>query len=169
MFVRIKRIKGQDYGYLVENSWTERGPRQKVTKYLGKILRPGPTKSESLAEFAGAQFVDENDFKTVAKKLIELELSNHDIDDVHVNFDEYRVMKNGRNVVIAMHEGFVCGETIKRLLAYVPDEDYSGFDLADRITGAGIKIEKDVFVALFEKLQHQVARQKAQEQGEFYY
>ena len=68
----------------------------------------------------------------------------------------------------AMNEGFLCGQSLKRLAEYSPDEDYSGFLLADLITAAGTRIEKDVFVALFEKLQRKEAEKKA-EKADFYY
>ena len=38
MFVRVKNIKGRKYAYLVENEWTPWGSRQRVTKYLGKLV-----------------------------------------------------------------------------------------------------------------------------------
>ncbi len=43
-FIRTKKIDGKEYAYLVENKWYKRkvkgrgkGPRQKVTKYLGRV------------------------------------------------------------------------------------------------------------------------------------
>jgi hypothetical protein len=38
-FIRIKRIKEWTYLYLVENIWTDKGSRQKVLKYYGKVDR----------------------------------------------------------------------------------------------------------------------------------
>ena len=44
VFIRLKNINGKQYAYLVENKWYKRkfkskskGPRQKVSKYLGRV------------------------------------------------------------------------------------------------------------------------------------
>jgi hypothetical protein len=37
MFIRIKNIKKNKYAYLVNNKWTKKGTRQKVSKYLGRV------------------------------------------------------------------------------------------------------------------------------------
>ena len=171
MFVRIKRIKGQDYGYLVGSVWTNKGPRQKVTKYLGKIIRGVPTKSETLEEFVkkpAEQFVQEKEYADIVKQLVALTLHHHDLVDTDIDFAQHTVKRKGRNCVLAMNEGFLCGETLRQLFSYNSDDDYSGFVLADRITATGIKIEKDVFIALFGKLQKKVEQQKAEEM-DFYY
>lgn len=39
VFIRIKKIKGQPYAYSVSNKWTAKGSRQKVGKYLGKVIQ----------------------------------------------------------------------------------------------------------------------------------
>ena len=61
---------------------------------------------------------------------------------------------------MAIDEGFLCSASIKKLLDYVPEEDYTGFMLADRLTAAGIRIDKETFVALFEKLQQKIAKKQ---------
>ena len=40
MFIRIKTIKNNKYGYLVENNWRKRkqSSRQKVKEYLGRVI-----------------------------------------------------------------------------------------------------------------------------------
>ncbi|MBN2454849.1 hypothetical protein JXB11_04870 [Candidatus Woesearchaeota archaeon] len=173
MFVRVKRVKGQDYGYLVENTWTGSGTRQKVMAYLGKILKPARVKSEGLGGFlkldSVGEYIRKSEYREAVKALVRLELYNHAVDDkIAADFENFMVTKGGRNVVLALNEGFLCGHSLKRALEYVPDEDYSGFLLADVLTGAGIKVEKDAFVALFEKLQGREAEKKA-EGMDFYY
>jgi hypothetical protein len=168
LFVRIKRIKGQEYGYLVENSWTGEGTRQRVTGYLGKILRPVRVKSEALAPNP-AEHVSKTSYPELMKQLVLLELSNHELDGkVSVDFENYAVGDGKKKIVLAINDGFLCSHSLKRLLSYLPDEDYTGFLMADLITGAGIKVEKDVFIALFEKLQGSVQK-KAEEKMDFYY
>ena len=53
-FVRVKRINGGTYAYLVENSWTRKGTRQKVSRYLGKVHAVEKSGSESLSVFSKA-------------------------------------------------------------------------------------------------------------------
>ncbi|MAG15564.1 hypothetical protein CMO88_00730 [Candidatus Woesearchaeota archaeon] len=174
-FVRVKKISGSEYAYLVENSWTQRGGRQKVAKYLGKVHKPEKVKSESLANFLGitniGKHIRDNDFKRIAADLIKLEMRNHDVktDDFAVNFDDLSVKKsNGKNIVIAINNGFLCSHTLKNLLEYKPEQDYSGYLLADLITAAGIVPEQDVFVELYGKFRakHEAA---AARKFEFYY
>src|SRR3989338_7166385 len=114
-FVRVKRISGGEYAYLVENSWTERGARQKVGKYLGKVYRPEKAKSEGLGAFLGISDVGRhmrtNEFKSIAADLTRLELHKHGLkeDEFAINFDESSVKNSrGKNIAIAMNEGFLC-------------------------------------------------------------
>jgi hypothetical protein len=168
LFVRVKHIKGQDYGYLVENSWRDEGTRQKVAAYLGKILRPSRVKSEVL-NANPAEHVSKTSYSELMKQLVLLELMNHGLEGkVSVDFDNFAVSCGNKKVVVALNEGFLCSHSLKKLISYIPDDDYTGFLLADLITGAGIKVEKDVFVELFQKLQGSVQK-KQEEKMDFYY
>ncbi len=174
-FVRVKRISGGEYAYLVENSWTERGARQKVGKYLGKVYRPEKAKSEGLGAFLGipdaGKHIRNSDFKAIAADLIRRELHNHCIKegDFAINFDESSVRDGrGKEATIAMNSGFLCRHTLGRLLEYDADKDYSGYLLADLITAAGIAPEQDVFIELYgkSKAKHEAA---AARKFDFYY
>ena len=50
-FFRIKKIKGKEYTYLVENEWKRKGSRQKVKGYLGRIYRFDLKNKNSFIEF----------------------------------------------------------------------------------------------------------------------
>ncbi len=174
-FVRVKKISGGEYAYLVENSWTDRGARQKVGKYLGKVHRPEKAKSEGLMAFLGISDVGRHlrssDFKSIAADLIKLELNNHGAkeSDFAIDFDEFRVKnRRGKNIAIAMNEGFLCSHTLRRLLEYDAEKDYSGYILADLITAAGILPEQEVFIELYGKFRarHEAA---AARKFDFYY
>lgn len=174
-FVRVKRISGGEYAYLVENSWTDRGARQKVGKYLGRVHRPEKAKSEGLGAFLGisdlGKHIRSKDFKAVAADLVKLELHNHGVKegDFEVNFDNLSVRDSrGKGVAISMNSGFLCSHTLNRLLEYDADKDYSGYLLADLITAAGIVPEHDVFIELYGKFRakHEAA---AARKFEFYY
>ncbi|MBI2580887.1 hypothetical protein HYV85_03700 [Candidatus Woesearchaeota archaeon] len=81
VFIRIKRISGKEYAYLVANNWTGSGPRQKVSKYLGKVIRPEKAKSEALQAFLELtseqdlqQWIGKSGFKEITAALIRWEL-----------------------------------------------------------------------------------------------
>jgi hypothetical protein len=183
-FIRIKRISGKEYGYLVANSWTGSGPRQKVSKYLGRVIRPEKAKSEALQAFLGLtaeqelrQWMGKNSFKEVAAALIRLELKNHGINDNNsyktaVETADFLDDK-GKPIVFALNDGFLCSHTAKKLLEYDPAADYSGYNLADSLTAAGIAVDKNVFITLFGKAQATVKKQQetAEEKAfkDFYY
>ena len=186
VFVRIKRISGGEYAYLVANSWTGSGPRQKVSEYLGKATRPAKAKSEGLRAFLGltsdkdlADWITKSSFAEIAAALVKLELKNHCIDGtssykINAENGEFTNEK-GRKIVFALNDGFLCSHTAKKLLGYDPAADYSGYNLADALTAAGIAVDKDVFISLFGKMQatsgarRQEAEAAEKEAKEFYY
>ncbi len=164
-FIRTKEVKGQKYAYLVENKWTNRGARQKVGKYLGRIYAPQKRNKTGLKEHLNIKdlrnYVEDNDFKKIINDLIALELHNHGL--THFYADKQK------NKVIALNQGFLCKHTMKELLNYNPEED-QGLKLAELITGAGIDVEKEVFIELFEKPKKQAAAKQAEQVSkEFYY
>ncbi len=183
-FVRIKRISGKEYGYLVANSWTAKGPRQNVSKYLGRAIRPEKAKSEGLKAFLGftsdkdlAEWIGKSSFREIATALIKLELKNHGIEGNNkykINAGTAELTDDkGREIVFALNNGFLCSHTAKKLLEYDAAADYSGYNLADALTAAGIAVDKDVFISLFGKAQRTGKKaQEAEEEKafkEFYY
>ncbi len=174
-FVRVKRISGGEYAYLVENSWTDKGVRQKVSRYLGKVYSPEKAKSEGLGAFLGipevGRHIRSNSFKAIASDLVKLELHNHSAKegDFAINFDELSVKDGrGKDVAIAMNNGFLCSHTLRQFLEYDAEKDYSGYLLADLITAAGVAPEQDVFIELYGKFKakHEAA---AARKFDFYY
>ncbi|MBI2144047.1 hypothetical protein HYU17_02755 [Candidatus Woesearchaeota archaeon] len=174
-FVRVKRINNKEYAYLVANSWTGSGPRQKVAKYLGRVIRPEKAKNEGLAGFLGltsdsetASWLQKSCFREIAAALVMLELENHNCggNGLKTNAEKAEFLdEKGKNVVFAINDGFLCSHTAKKLLEYDAEQaaaDYSGYSLADSLTAAGIAVDKDVFISLFGKMQA-VATAKEQE------
>lgn len=155
MFIRIKKIKGKPYAYKIENVWTKKGSRQKGTKYLGKVVEP--MKKEDFP----FDVSDNSDYKDSAKKLIKRELSRHGfneelkLENVNVNIEEKKVREKNKSVVIKMNEGYLCDETLKKVVEYVPSqgkhEEEIGYELAEVFVNAGINVEKEMFLKLFEK------------------
>lgn len=177
-FVRVKRISGKEYAYLVANSWTAAGPRQKVAKYLGRVIRPAKPKSEKLEAFLGLteqearQWIGKNSFREIAAQLMMLELGNHNIQGIKANAEAAEFLdEKSKPVVLALNDGHLCSETAKKLLEYDAAADYSGYNLADALTAAGIAVEKDVFVSLFGKAQATTRKEKETKDAfrDFYY
>src|SRR3989344_5502046 len=82
MFVRVKNIKGRKYAYLVENEWTPWGSRQRVTKYLGKLISVERAK-EDVLELP-------NGFKEAIMVAITQEVENHHAAEQKINVDHER-------------------------------------------------------------------------------
>ena len=171
-FVRTKKVKGQQYAYLVENSWQNGTAKQKVSKYLGKVEKPEKTGQNGLKEFLKLENTEEhiknNDFPTVIRNLVMLELNNHKTGKIKLNFEDFSITnEKGKTLVLNTNEGFLCTETIKELLSYNGQEDHSGLVLAELMTRAGIKPENEVFALIFQKMKPLQGKEARPE--EFYY
>jgi len=176
-FIRKKKICGQDYAYLVTNSWTEKGSRQKA-KYLGKVLRLPINQEMEFSNFIlqkhqveaskvlGTKTKDE-----IIHELIAFELAKRGFkeEEIEVNGERKNLLtnqthyfkdkklckiKNHKEVILELNEGFLCNYSLEKLLtARITgyDEREQGIKLAKALLEAGIKADKDLFVALFEK------------------
>jgi hypothetical protein len=155
MFVRVKKIKGRPYAYLVENEWTPWGSRQRVSKYLGKTQTLSRF-SEGLAELpAGLQ--------PAIVEAIAQELSNHGFvregnllkqENVTVDLNEKTVRQNIKKIVLGMNEGYLCDHTLQQLLTFTPEErqDESAKKLASLVLEAGLKLSNEQFLHLYEQV-----------------
>ncbi len=151
MFVRVKNIKGRKYAYLVENEWTPWGSRQKVTKYLGKTITV-PRISEEQKELP-------KELNKALKTAIEQELENHGFknarkDKIIVKLEENKVEEDGKKIVIALNEGYLCDHTLKQLFEFTPLEkpSESATKLANLALEAGLKLSQEQFLHLFEQI-----------------
>jgi hypothetical protein len=163
-FVRIKNIKGQKYGYLVENSWTEKGSRQKVKAYLGRIIQPPKKPELPPPDIAGLNYAD------AIKAITKWTLLQHGFQEgtqsmlmqgtVLADLGENRVLNKTNPAVIAMNEGFLCKHTLQQALEFIPSdnkEEIIGNELASTLLEAGLTVPKEVFVQLFEKITQRFA------------
>ena len=57
-FLRIKKVKGNEYAYLVENKWKS-GSRQKVKGYIGRVHRFDKKEDKDFLGFKGINNIDE--------------------------------------------------------------------------------------------------------------
>ena len=177
MFIRKKLNHGQQYAYLVKNTWLSgKGPRQKVGKYLGKVLKLERKSSEL---FQANEDFSRLDFKDAVMQLVKHELVQHGFfpdkgclasGGIAVDLTSFSVKNKGRPVVLELNNGFLSEETLRQLQRHDPGKDPEGYELAKLLVGAGINISQEAFIALFEKIKP-VAKQEedAKPAEEFYY
>ena len=161
-FIRVKEFKGKyRYAYVVSNKWRKRlgkgqkGSRQKVSKYLGKVLTP--QKEEK--EFTSLSYKTKTD---IVRHLVTHELLQHGFSEKSsiitkdsINFVIKDLKFENDNIVLEMNEGFLCNHTIRRLLNFrsnKEDERERGIDLAKSFLEAGLKVPEEVFVKFYEKV-----------------
>jgi len=153
MFIRIKRIGKQRYGYLVENSWGKKGTRQKVKEYLGKILDIDQTEhiSEETQTIwdALAQTLILAQFTQLKPTLFEKDLNSK---KVRVDIKHSSVQMSEKEIVLKLNEGYLCKHTIKELhkISKEPAVDArAGQELAQALIDVGIKIKPQTFVQIY--------------------
>ncbi|MGM5482757.1 MAG: AAA family ATPase [Nanobdellota archaeon] len=159
MFIRQKKIKDKYYAYLVKNKWTKKGPRQKVTKYLGRVFEFSPQRAITFEEFIG----DINRFNAydLVEKAVCYELYLHGFiqkkgvmvkDDFKVNLATCKVKKAGKAAVLKINNDFLCDFTLKNLLRFTSnkDKEETAKDLATAFIQAGIPVDEQIFIKVFE-------------------
>lgn len=159
MFFRIKKIKGKEYMYIVENSWNRKGSRQKVKGYIGRVYRFGLKNNVGFSEYINQNiqdYIENNTKNKVMSDLVEWELFKFGIDknEFAIDLTNTILQKNRRNVALLLNEGFMCSRTLKNLLEFKAerDEEEDGYRFARCFVEAGIKVPQEVFVGLFSKL-----------------
>lgn len=168
-FIRTKKIKKKsgncyEYAYLVENKWRKRlkgskkGARQKVKAFLGRVYSLNLVNDRNFSEHYNIkdidEYVKENSLSKITKDLVLWEFFKHDVKDVAVDFEEIILRKDKNKIVLRMNEGFLCDCTLKKLLnfKFKEDEYDAGVVLAKVFVEAGIKIPRELFVKVFEKI-----------------
>jgi len=155
MFIRAKIIKNKEYAYLVRNKWTSRGPRQKVTRYLGRVISPDRQKD--------TEYTDESTPRTIPsetiRSLIAWVLVDHGFKREGKSFilDNISVTQNGKvrigqkKGVLHINNDYMCDFTLRKLLKFKSSKDQRevGIELAKAFISAGIPIPEDVFVQVF--------------------
>jgi len=159
-FFRVKKIKGKEYVYLVENEWKKKGSRQRVKSYLGRAHRLNTPNNFDFSEFINnneiEKYVQDNEVSKIIKDLIEWELLNFKVDrnEFSIDLENKTLLKHKKNIVLVINEGFMCNLTLNNLLEFKPEpgEDNEGYNFARVFVEAGIKVPQDVFIGLFAKL-----------------
>jgi len=178
-YIRRKRIKTKkgryEYAYIVENTWKKKikDSRQKVKAYLGRIYVFQRLKDIDFSNFYSIEnindYLKKNSKEKIINDLIKLELHNHGFterDGLLVNnkmffnlekkefYIEEEGNKVNKKIVLALNEGFLCKDNIEKLVNFKASfsDDETGYKLAKAFVEAGIKVPKELFVGVFEKL-----------------
>ena len=157
-FVRVKTIKGNKYGYLVENTWQGKGSRQTVKGYLGKVIVPTANPAGVAPDITQLSFQDS--VLTLARWTLEnhgfaADTGKHTQETVTFDHASKAVLNKTKNAVLQLNEGFLCQHTMTQLLNFVGEgtrEEEVGQRLANTLLEAGISVPHDTFVQLFTKI-----------------
>ena len=160
VFFRIKKIKGREYAYVVENKWLRKGSRQKVKDYIGKAYRFNLVNNINFLEYLKIEdireYIENNNKNKIINDLIEWEFSKFGIskEEFSIDLNNMKIQKNKKDVALLINDGFMCSLTLKNLLEFKPegDEEIDGYRFARAFVEAGIKVPQNVFVGLFGKL-----------------
>jgi len=151
-FLRVKKIKGKEYAYLVKNSWTTKGPRQEVKRYLGRVHR-FKGKGSYLLDYS------KNDCKGFLIELINYELGKikSGLKKEKIEFDSKKlvfVRNNKKGCVLGLNQGFMCDYTLRRILNFKKSDDIEvdSVKLAKFFIEAGFAVPQEYFIGYFERL-----------------
>lgn len=174
MFVRLKKLKGFHYAYLVKNTWTKKGPRHKTKKYLGRCYDvTGHKKDMSSDGFFEdiERFVHGNSLRNVICKMVEFELLRHgfvfdnknkrnESEELGVGGKKLKIfnIETGNEVVLKINEGYMCKYLLERILKFTfkGEDDYERqkemVKFAESFVLAGLDVPKEIFVEIYRKV-----------------
>src|SRR3989344_5619068 len=123
-FFRIKKVKGKEYAYLVDNEWKRKGSRQKVKAYLGRAYKFSLVNDVDFLKHFNIEnaqhYVEDNGKDKIISDLVEWELRKFKIsrEEFVIDVNNSRIRKNNKNVVLLINDGFLCGHTLEKLLSF---------------------------------------------------
>ena len=180
MFIRIKKIKGKNYAYLVKNCWYKRKKykvKQKTVKYLGKVIKTEKAKNETILENLNTDLQDylkKQKPKRIILNLIKLELLKHnfsetkknifELNNIKVSLKEKRVLdkETKKLICLEINNNFLCDYTLRRLINFKPKQNLTdlqiGKQLATSFESTGILIPKEIFVKLAQKILKEIKK-----------
>jgi hypothetical protein len=165
MFIRAKTIKGQAYAYLVKNQWKKgQGTRQKVSEYLGKIVKINGRADDSF--LASLKYPDLYLKKTPPKKMLfdfleykieKLGFQKGELmtkEDISISLKDGLVMQGKKHIVLGINSDFLCNYTLRQLINFKTQKgfDGAGLDFARAFVATGLPVEEEFFVHLFKKV-----------------
>lgn len=149
-FVRVKKIKNGEYAYKVVNEWTANGSRQKVKGYIGRVVK-GEVEP-ILVSLKGKDY-KESILSLLKQTLLKTKYDEKD-KGISVNLENKEFLHSGKKIAIALNEGFLCKENAEELIGFTASEkeEETGMRLANALLEAGLKVNDETFVELFEKV-----------------
>ena len=160
MFIRTKKIKNNEYAYLVENKLNKRNKKikQKTKKYLGRVYKLPKLDNQTFKNNSKTN-------KNIIKTLITLELKNLGFkqtkntfksQDLSVDLNTLAVLNSKQNQVsIELNQGFLNYHTLNQILNYKQIQGTRkqvSKHLADAMVSAGLDIDNSTFILLFNQL-----------------
>lgn len=157
MFVRAKTIKGQKYAYLVENKWKRGRAKQKVKKYLGKII-------EISYDDSGDKSIVFNNSKEMIRGIIinflvccgfvQKTKNKLKKGKIVVDLGRFKVIDDEKSVVLKVDNGYLYSKTLRELFKLVHDPIAlrPGMNIAEAFIKSGVKISQENFITLFSLL-----------------
>lgn len=149
MFIRKKKIKGNEYAYLVANKYNKKKgqSRQKSLTYLGRIIRFPESKDQINAKSINQSITNElapRGFEQKNKQLIR--------GGIVVDVQKARVTKLNKPACLEINQGFLCAHTLHNLLNFQPPKSTNSDvakAFASAFVNAGININQDSFISIF--------------------
>ena len=158
-YIRIKRIKGNEYAYLVENKWMKKTkkPKQKVKAYLGRFYPIEVKEEKDFFENYDIEdtekYFSERTANQIIKELFEFEIIKAGLPEIKIDMDKKAILYGNSNVVLGINGGYLCTYTLRKLINFKFDEQEElGYGLAKAFADAGINVPKVVFVEVFNKM-----------------
>ena len=156
-YIRTKKISGNKYAYLVEIISTDKGPRQKVKQYLGRVHVFEKSKEVSEINLG-------NTNKEILLNLIIPELKARGFKGKErlaynkLVFNQNNLSltksKTKKEAIIKLNEGYLSTFTLQRILNFQKSKNLNkdAHTLAKYFLEAGLKINQELFVKFYQKL-----------------
>lgn len=154
-YIRLKKINHQDYAYLVENLQTEKGPRQKVRKYLGKVhhLKASETIDVDIEAKNKNEMLHLLTINQLVSCCFKEKEQLYELDDLLFSPKDFTIKtKNQKEAVLKINDGHLCSFTLQRILKFKKSADLNkdAFLLAKYFLEAGLPISKTNFIRFYE-------------------
>ena len=154
-FIRIKKINSNKYAYLVESTNTNKGPRQKVKQYLGRVHELEKN-SEGQENYSDSKNRKDILLSLILPELLSMGFSKKKDKYQHKNlvFCPEKVTitkKNGKEAVLSVEDGHLCSYTLRRLLNFKKSKDLNAdaIKLAKHFLEAGLAVSEEKFVKFY--------------------
>jgi hypothetical protein len=156
-FIRIKNISGNQYAYLVENIQTNKGSRQKVKKYLGKVhkleeqyFKENPIDFNTKKSFITSLALRHIPFK---KKENKYHYKNLVFCPKKLEIFQLTKKKTKKEAIIKTNEGYLSTHTLQNILEFKKTTNIQkdAYILAKHFIQAGLNISKEEFIDYYKK------------------